>query len=458
MKTKICLILLFTIGYMMLCSTVLNFPLSAQEYDQWCWAGATQSVFHYYNLPITQLEIAQYGTEGSNTWNLLWGSLEQPTRRGIDLILDNFAGLQSVCGENVNALPLAQIATEIDSLQPFVTRIGWYAGGGHFIDCYGYNQNDLYLMDPWPGNGYTIADYNWYAGGATDFLWTHSLILNSGVGLRAYFTADSLSGPAPMTVSFTESSLGSPTGWNWDFNNDGITDSNLQNPVINFPIHNTHTVKLTVTRGTESHSFIRDNYIDVLDNAPVIINPMPDLIIAPNSTYPPINLNDVFFDADNDSLNFTFSNSQHHIIGTIENGYLTLTPTQDWTGTTNCVVRCTDSYFHTLVEMFSVTVTDSVANEDIINVNTTPLLSVYPNPFNNETNIKIANPTDELLSLSLYNSKGQKLAAWAVNARHDKNIALNCAGFNGNKLASGIYYLKLNSKSYNKSRKILLLR
>ncbi len=458
MKTKLMLILLFVTCWLCLSSTVLNFPLSVQEHDQWCWAGATQSIFHYYNLPVTQNEIAWYGTEGSNTWNYLWGYDVLPTRNGINLILDHFAGLQSVFGETVNALTMSQVATEIDSLQPFVTRIGWSDGGGHFIDCYGYDHNNLYLMDPWPGNGYTIADYDWYVNGAPDFIWTHSLLLNSGVGLRAYFQATPPNGYGPLDVSFTEYSLGNPTGWAWDFNNDGVTDSNLQNPEWTFTFHAQYPVSLTVTKSGRTHTYTVNNCITVDDNPPQIINPIPDLSFSMDTTCYTINVNDVFLDADNDVLTLSFHNAPGHINGSIQNGLLSLIPVQGWTGTTACFLQCTDDYFHIVNDVFMVTVYDSTANEDNYNLIPKPLFSVFPNPCMTATNIKISNPSLESLTLKVYNSKGQKLTDWIIDAKSEKNIVWNGLDNEGRTIASGVYYLKLDSQSFHQSRKILILK
>ena len=51
-----------------------------------------------------------------------------------------------------------------------------------------------------------------------------------------------------LEVSFTDTSTGGcMTNWAWDFDNDGVTDSTLQNPTHTFPSSGTYTVKLTAT-------------------------------------------------------------------------------------------------------------------------------------------------------------------------------------------------------------------
>jgi PKD repeat protein len=60
----------------------------------------------------------------------------------------------------------------------------------------------------------------------------------------ASFTATVLTG---TIVSFTDTSTGNPTTWAWDFQNDGITDSTLQNPAFVYPSPGQYTCRLTVT-------------------------------------------------------------------------------------------------------------------------------------------------------------------------------------------------------------------
>jgi len=66
------------------------------------------------------------------------------------------------------------------------------------------------------------------------------------------FNASPVSGPYPLTVTFTDRSSGDITGWHWDFG-DG-NSSTLTNPAHTYSRPGTYTVNLTVTgpRGTRS--------------------------------------------------------------------------------------------------------------------------------------------------------------------------------------------------------------
>ena len=78
--------------------------------------------------------------------------------------------------------------------------------------------------------------------------------------LTAAFTAVPSSGPYPLTVTFTDTSTGgTPTSWAWDFNNDGIIDSYLQNPgTFTYTSANTYYPKLTVSNGAGSDFTTRE--------------------------------------------------------------------------------------------------------------------------------------------------------------------------------------------------------
>ena len=79
----------------------------------------------------------------------------------------------------------------------------------------------------------------------------------------AAFSADVTSGPAPLTVQFTDESTGNPTAWAWDFDNDGTADSTAQNPSYTYEAAGTYTVKLTATNVAGSDAEVKTDYITV---------------------------------------------------------------------------------------------------------------------------------------------------------------------------------------------------
>ena len=86
-------------------------------------------------------------------------------------------------------------------------------------------------------------------------------------GLFAGFLASPVAGSVPLTVVFTDNSYTSAAGitsWGWDFQNDGIIDSTLQNPSYTYTCPGTYSVSLTVTDGVNPNStLVRTNLVSV---------------------------------------------------------------------------------------------------------------------------------------------------------------------------------------------------
>ena len=90
-----------------------------------------------------------------------------------------------------------------------------------------------------------------------------TVVMNPGGAPVAEFTSDIRTGPCPLTVQFTDQSTGSPNSWAWDFDNDGIVDSPLRNPVTSYVIPGKYTVSLTVENACSSDTETKSDYIRV---------------------------------------------------------------------------------------------------------------------------------------------------------------------------------------------------
>ncbi len=77
----------------------------------------------------------------------------------------------------------------------------------------------------------------------------------------ANFVASHTSGPAPLTVSFTDQSTNNPTSWSWNFG-DG-TSSTQQHPSHTYNTPGNYTVQLTVSNAHGSHAETKTAYIQV---------------------------------------------------------------------------------------------------------------------------------------------------------------------------------------------------
>ncbi len=82
----------------------------------------------------------------------------------------------------------------------------------------------------------------------------------SGQTPVANFSANTLTGCGPLTVSFTDLSTGNPFAWNWDLGNGQL--STAQNPVVSYA-PGVYTVKLVVRAANGIDEEIKTNYITV---------------------------------------------------------------------------------------------------------------------------------------------------------------------------------------------------
>lgn len=100
-------------------------------------------------------------------------------------------------------------------------------------------------------------------GGATDTITKSAYITCI---FNPEFNANVTSGFTPLSVEFTDLSIGNPTEWEWDFG-DGYT-STSQNPVHIYTLPGLYTVTLRILNSTSENEIVKTDYIEV--EAPLI--------------------------------------------------------------------------------------------------------------------------------------------------------------------------------------------
>lgn len=79
----------------------------------------------------------------------------------------------------------------------------------------------------------------------------------------------------------------------------------------------------------------------------------------------------------------------------------------------------------------------------------------YPNPFNPTTTIKYQVPSNSFVSLSVYDVIGREIKK-LVNEQ--QNAGEYVIKFDGNKLSTGIYFYRLETKNFSETKKMLLVK
>lgn len=116
----------------------------------------------------------------------------------------------------------------------------------------------------------------------------------------------------------------------------------------------------------------------------------------------------------------------------------------------------------TFSEEISFEITNGLVSNDDTGVSPliTRLHKNYPNPFNPETTISFDLKTNQSVKLEIFNVKGQKVKTLCnanLNAGNHK-FTWNARDNNNRRVASGIYFAKMTSQSFNKTQKMILLK
>ena len=117
-----------------------------------------------------------------------------------------------------------------------------------------------------------------------------------------------------------------------------------------------------------------------------------------------------------------------------------------------------DSWFSETVEIHLTAVNLNDENENINSV--TKIVAICPNPFNPSTEIRLILAENSMTELTIYNIKGQlvkKLLSENIEAGEHK-ISWNGINDQGQSVSTGMYYLKLKTKTTQITTKMLLLK
>ena len=260
--------------------------------------------------------------------------------------------------------------------------------------------------------------------------------------LEADFTADPVSGIAPLDVVFTSTSTGNVTTWEWDFDNDGNIDSTEESPTYTYTESGDYTVSLTVGDGVTTDTETKIDYISV-----------GDLIVADFTADPLTGLAPL-------TVNFTNTSS----------GAVT---TWEWDFDNDGNIDSTEenpTYTYTEIGIYTVSLTVSDGTNTDIEIKPdyieatgtgtgddlpsylTELHQNHPNPFNPETNIQFNIKENETGVLTIFNMRGQILVSHNFNSGKYNYV------WNADNCSSGVYFYKLQTESTIVTKKMLLLK
>ncbi len=194
------------------------------------------------------------------------------------------------------------------------------------------------------------------------------------LALVADFVSSTEGGHPPFDVTFTDNSRVDPdmywsviTGWKWDFEDDGIFDAFVQNPVHTYTQPGIYSVRLEVRTNTGAVAQkLRTDYVRAENSSPQIVHPLTAIDMVEDTQWGPSDVTNVFNDPDGDPITITCVGSLH-LDATINSGYLRIVPAPNWNGVETISIKAVDQFGKGPTQDIVVTVAS---------VNDAPILSV----------------------------------------------------------------------------------
>lgn len=163
---------------------------------------------------------------------------------------------------------VAPLTVNFTNLSSGATNYSWNFGDGQTNG----NANPIHTYTN--AGSYTVVLTAFGIGGSNSLARSNYIVVTSPPPV-ASFSGSPTSGPAPLTVNFSNSSTGA-TNYNWNFG-DGSSNA-VANPAHTYTNAGTYSVTLTAVGAGGTNSLTRPNYI-------VVTNPPPsvDFVAAPTN-------------------------------------------------------------------------------------------------------------------------------------------------------------------------------
>jgi parallel beta-helix repeat protein len=220
------------------------------------------------------------------------------------------------------------------------------------------------------------------------------------------------------------------------------------------------TLQLIVSDGelADSADFIVT--VKPVNDAPQIVD-LPESVEFSNDSSAVLIMNDYAVDIDTpDSLLFwIFETNNDSLVLHYDSSSTQLTLTAPgFSGDVELICAVTDDSSASAIDTIIVKV-GKITGIDHGLANTIPatykLYQNYPNPFNPKTNIKFDLPKSGKVKIIVYNILGQSVATLFDGY---KPAGSHTVKFNAANLSSGLYFYQIQTKGYNKIRKMILMK
>jgi PKD repeat protein len=194
----------------------------------------------------------QYSLDNGSTWDYFDSSADTDNPLIFDIMSPPVASFSR--NPSSGTEPLNVQFTDQSSNNPSA----WYWSFGDGSHSTYQNPNHTYSS---AGSFNVSLTASNAAGGDTE-TWNACVTVDpAGQAPVASFTSDVTSGPAPLTVHFTDQSTNNPTSWEWNFTDGGM--STEQNPIHVYQTPGTYSVYLSVVNAYGADAVWQMDYIHV---------------------------------------------------------------------------------------------------------------------------------------------------------------------------------------------------
>ncbi len=227
----------------------------------WTFDGGTPSSSNLQNPTIT------YTTPGTYSVSLVASNASgtnSVTKTTYISVLENNSNAAPIANFNSNTTsgeaPLNVLFYDLSSNNP--TAWNWTFEGGNPATSTIQNPSVNYTT---PGT-YTVSLTATNSNGSNVITKAAyiTVVQTTGQLPQAQFSANSVTGNAPLSVQFSDLSTNNPTSWEWQFLGGNPESATEQHPIVVYNTPGTYPVSLTVSNATGSNTTTLPNYITVL--------------------------------------------------------------------------------------------------------------------------------------------------------------------------------------------------
>lgn len=305
------------------------------------------------------------------------------------LMATNAAGSSTVVKSNliqVNTTPVTAFTVQTGGLSAEFTN-GSYNAQSFFWDFGdGGTSTDVNPVHDYGAPGtYTVVLKAINDCGSAEF--TLPVTIVGSAPIPAFSAGDQTKGCAPLSVQFTDESVGQPNAWLWTFPNGTPSTATVQNPIVVYATPGIYDVTLQVSNSFGTNTLVQPSVIEVL--------PTPLALFESSIAGATVTLSNLSQNATSYQWNFGDGSP----VSSLQNPNHVYAQTGTYTVSLTALNDCGSA-------LYQITVAVTVVGTDEL-ADWAQEVRLFPNPNNGKFTLDIKGLPKEELQFEMFNSIGQ---------------------------------------------------